>query len=147
MSSIKQCSSLNRNNIPAQLEDHIFCLCFREEFRTCHHKIYSFSVLIILRWRYLKCRERLSLILLICLKTDPPRNSIIKISPPPGRCFINLGRSTLITGEETGSPYHTLTNFVTNYLLSRLIFKGPFIFPSKNHLLSLRDLYTPSLPL
>lgn len=141
-SCIKQCSSLNRttsHTAGGLLLHSLSCFWRSSGHATPRYtaSVYwlfwaegtsnaerSFSEFFLSAWRQILQKE------LNCHK-----------SPPPGSCFINLGRSALITEEETGSPHHTQTYFVTNYSVF-CSSKGPFIFP-KNHFLSPKGLVYP----
>lgn len=91
--------------------------------RICHRKIWCFVILIVLKNS--KCRERLSLGFLICLK----RNSIV-VNPLP-REFHHTGKNHFY---QRSGDYHIRTNSVTKFLSLIYSSKRPCIFP-KNYLL------------
>lgn len=91
----------------------------RKGSRTCHPRICHFGIVIIWSYRLLKnsrCKESLSLNSPICLKTDAPKWTWLSWIPSLGMS------SAIITGEETRSRLHILTNFVTNCHTSHLSF-------------------------
>lgn len=75
------------------MEGSIIChhKTWLQELRTCHLKINCYAILTALRWMHLKnskCRDRLSLNLLLCLKTGGPRGIPLSWTPPaPEECY------------------------------------------------------------
>ena len=116
---------------------------------TCHTKIWCFDILMTLSFssRYLKnskCREKLSLNCPYLPKDRSSERNSVVINPVP-ESFINQGRLTLITVQETRvTPEADKLCHKLSHLPFIMLRKDPFIFP-KNNILFLRSLHPPFL--
>lgn len=82
---------------------------------------------------------------LICLKTDPPKETPLSSIPFPG--MSSTRKNWLVTGKKTRPWHHTQTNFATNDHIFHPFSKDPFIFPNNHLLSSKRPSPSPAFPM